>query len=259
MIKALLVGINDYPAKKLEGALNDVEDMMTYLKAREATILPPLKDSGATKGAIVAALNTLIEESQAGEGDHLLFYFAGHGAQIASADASEGDSLDEVLCTYGWSPGDLKTSLTDKEIAEIVQKMASRPKASLTLVFDACHSGGAAEILSGLKTRFHPSFAAADLEYQASRVGWRSTRYALPPNAMLIAACQDYETAKEDSFDLQFNGAFTRHWIWALGEAADGSVRAIIDNYVTPPLIERYKMHPKVDARGGLADRPFLG
>src|SRR5262245_60374401 len=140
MLKAVIVGINEYPESPLQGCINDAQDVITYLTdslgVSHSNILP-LYDSRATKDATVNALRDMIATSSSG--DHLLFHYSGHGAQIASQDVNEPDGLDEVLCPVDFDWGDPTTALTDNELAALLATVPSG--VALTVVLDSCHSG----------------------------------------------------------------------------------------------------------------------
>ncbi len=107
--RALVVGIDLYPhvlvngvanQRNLAGAVNDARRMADLATsafgfAPEDVVL--LTDLDATRDGILAAFRRELVEKTA-PGDRVLFYYAGHGAQVAdeSGDETE-DGLDEVL------------------------------------------------------------------------------------------------------------------------------------------------------------------
>src|SRR5205085_10864172 len=89
-------------------------------------------------------------------GDHLLFHYSGHGTQIASADPSQPDGLDEALVPVNFDWNDPSTALTRSELQAI---LATVPDGvALTLLADACYSGGLAKAFPNKndKARFLP-------------------------------------------------------------------------------------------------------
>src|SRR6187402_2017425 len=98
MIRAVVVGINDYPSAPLSGCINDADDVIEHIAQLGASYdaVVVLKDRLATKEAIQRAVADMIASSQSG--DRLLFHYSGHGSQVRSVDVYEQDSLDECLC-----------------------------------------------------------------------------------------------------------------------------------------------------------------
>ncbi|MBL9020875.1 MAG: caspase family protein [Myxococcales bacterium] len=252
MIRALLVGINEYKTKPLRGALNDVERMRAYLKSRGVAdgAVAVLPEAQATKVKIEQSLVALLNSGE--PGDHLLFYFSGHGSQQPSADPDESDGLDEVLCPIDWRD-DPETSLSDNRIAEIVASL--RPGASLTLVFDACHSGDGAAIGPEQGTRFQPTSSRPPRRQKRAR--WSKVRATLSEGSMLVAACADSETAVEARFEFVPFGVFTWHFTNILSQEEGLTVRDAVKQ--TGVEVKQHDMHPQIDPPStALADKPFL-
>jgi hypothetical protein len=134
--KALCIGINNYPGTHmdLQGCVNDAADWKATLGSRGYTV-NTLLDSGATKAAMVAAMQNLI--GSAAKGDSLVITYSGHGTYQPDTDGDEADGLDEALCSY-----DIQTNgaaLIDDEIRVIFS--ARKPGVRLLLISDSCHSG----------------------------------------------------------------------------------------------------------------------
>jgi len=100
-VRALLVGINDYPSAPLRGCVPDVEAIWNIL-IEEYAVNPDhvrlLLDQRATKAAVLVRLRWLLEQSV--PGDVALFWFSGHGSQVRDRDGDElKDNKDELLVT----------------------------------------------------------------------------------------------------------------------------------------------------------------
>jgi hypothetical protein len=140
--RALLVGINDYPqpGDRLEGCVNDVFLMSSVLQecgfpAEEIRVC--LNERATAKG-ILDRLEWLLRDPR--PGDELVFYYSGHGAQLATYGDSGGvDRRDETLVPYDfdWSP---ETCVTDDRIFELYAQLPYETR--LAMIFDCCHSGG---------------------------------------------------------------------------------------------------------------------
>lgn len=100
-----------------------------------------LVDQQATYHGIKRGFEWLIDG--VGPGDRALFYFSGHGFQVADKDGDEPDGKDEMLLPHdaGGATRDLTENvLVDDEMAVLLDRLQTRD----VLVFlDSCHSGTA--------------------------------------------------------------------------------------------------------------------
>lgn len=154
--RAVLVGI-EYTGTSLElgRSVGDVAAMRELIRRKfefddgDIMVLcdapnPALQQTGTlmpTKRTIVDMLKWLVIGAK--EGDSLLFYYAGHGVQVADENGDELDGMDEALVPVDF---DSAGALLDDEIhALTVRKL---PKgARLTAVVDASHSGSVMDLL----------------------------------------------------------------------------------------------------------------
>ena len=145
--RALIIGIADYPINSGWIPLSSGNDII-LLKKTFADIgnIHSVINNQATKRGIVKNLNTLIEETQAG--DTILIHFSGHGQQMLTSDSSEEDRLDEAFIPYDA----LKTKthvytgqnhLTDNELSTYVNEIRKKAGVNGMVIvsIDACHSG----------------------------------------------------------------------------------------------------------------------
>ncbi|BAZ37666.1 peptidase C14 caspase catalytic subunit p20 [Calothrix sp. NIES-4101] len=216
---ALLVGIDNYPDPNhcLQGCVNDITAIEEYLNERfdkkeYQLYLQTLKDNQATRKAVIDGFRNTLR--QAAQDDVVLFYYSGHGSQEQAPKefwCLEPDHLDETLVCYdsrtenGWD-------LADKELAKLIAEVAEN-KPHITIILDCCHSGsGTKDPMQETKERRIPAdkrkrpldsfiFKLEDLDRlsDTSRdpekhpTGWK-----IPTGRhVLLAACRDYETAKE--------------------------------------------------------------
>lgn len=206
--RALLIGIDDYPhIRTLDGCVNDSRLMRSVLVERfgfpDADITQ-LLDAAATREAILAAFDALVDATAAG--DVVVIHYAGHGSQMRDREGDEPSGFDSTLMP--WDTGrepDENRDITDDEIHAKLQALATRTS-HITVIVDACHSGTVTRDALGAKSRS----VAADLRPIAALPpspvpAARRTRGAsggsgwlpLTDAYVLIAGCRDDEESKE--------------------------------------------------------------
>jgi hypothetical protein len=224
--RALLVGVDDYTASHLDaqpglapapgrdwpnlkGAVGDVGaigEMLVLLYGFDPHDIVTLTDQAATRAAILETLDDLARN--AGRGDIILFYYAGHGSQVRNSLSDELDELDESLVPADSRAG--ARDIRDKELRRIFNRILDRG-ARLTVILDNCHSGSGAR---GLATGARPRGVKADLRdvADAAEAGPRPE----DRGALVLSAAQDFDAAWETRDERgTFHGAFS----WALMRA----------------------------------------
>jgi hypothetical protein len=225
---ALLVGIDDYAPSvpPLSGCVNDITAFGDWLTARTAgefqLRVRALQDKEARREAIIAGFREHL--AQAGPNDVALFYYSGHGSQEPCPEKFwpiEPDHLDETLvCWDSREPGGW--DLADKELAYLIAHVANRG-AHVVVILDSCHSGSATRgaqpqtavrwIPADIRPRPPESFifALSDLAQRSVGAMPNPSGWQLLPEGrhVLLAACQDSETAKEYYADGKSWGAFS--------------------------------------------------
>lgn len=228
---ALLVGMDNYPkpVRSLQGCVNDITVIEEYLKERcdqqEYQLhLQTLKDDQATRQAVIDGFRKHL--IQAHQDDIVLFYYRGHGSQELTPKEFwqyEPDHLDETLVCYdsrteeGWD-------VADKELALLISEVAVN-NPHMTIIMDCCHSGsGTRDPMQQTEVRRFPAdkrerplesfvFKQEDLNRllnsnskpEENPTGWRMPK----GRHVLLAACRDYETAKEYDGDNKHRGGFS--------------------------------------------------
>jgi metacaspase-1 len=242
--RALLVGINDYRHHgDLRGCLNDVENIKRLLLSRfefkENDIDATLLDAAAIRKSLRDKLQWLSKDATTG--DRLVFFYAGHGAQIrALDDGDEEEDLDEIFCMHDMSadPGSWsdKTYIRDNELQKWIRQL---PKGiHLTVITDSCHSGTATRMVQVTKAdgrvvrALEPDLSLArgvragilgapraiyvpDKFKPSPAASKRSLRKRMARSGELtylhLAACHDSQFAYDAEIDGKPCGAFTYH------------------------------------------------
>jgi hypothetical protein len=218
--QALCVGIDDYPTSPLSGCVADADEWGATLGDLGFQV-SFLKNSQATRDAILAGLRTLIADSRAG--DVLVFQFSGHGTEVDDLDGDEVDGTngpkDEALCPYDIAAG---AFVIDDDIAEV---FADIPQGvNVTCFIDCCHSGSITRTfmpsrpLTGVRdvrARFLPATPEMQAKHRAYRQRLGSARSEpgrRPENLknVLFSACRDYEVAYESGGHGEFTVRATK-------------------------------------------------
>lgn len=126
MNKALVVGINDYPACPLHGCCNDANEIGNLL-ARHEDGSPNFSVKKRLNVSTKAGLKALIVDCFSGDADTALFYYSGHG---------HIDSIGGYLVTPDFQPNDWGVSL--HEILQIANESHCKNK---VIILDSCYSG----------------------------------------------------------------------------------------------------------------------
>lgn len=126
MRKALVVGINNYPAAPLKGCINDASAFANTIE-KNGDGSPNFSVRLETDVATKSALKTMIKELFEGANDIALLYFSGHGffnelgGYVVTPDHQKNDvgvSMDEIL----------------------IMANSSKAKDKI-IILDCCHSG----------------------------------------------------------------------------------------------------------------------
>jgi hypothetical protein len=135
---AIIIGINKYESSKildLVGAVPDADAVRDYLL--ELGVPSPqitnLRDSEATRAAIIEEIKALSLNDEIKEGDPILIYYAGHGG---SADIPQGwvgctDKI-ELLVPYDYSSqfslkdGNPKHGIPDRTLGALLSYLESK-------------------------------------------------------------------------------------------------------------------------------------
>ncbi|MGO8673129.1 MAG: caspase domain-containing protein [Capsulimonadaceae bacterium] len=168
-----------------------------------------------TRASILAALQRLIDDTK--PGDVVFIHYSGHGSQVPDDTKSTG--LEETIVPADYRD-DQTNEITGHEIRAILAQLALKHPAQITVVVDACHSGGDARsaVPSVCRGEGYDDFRA-----------WYEGAYGKEPPAavphpgltakaedavengpwVMLSACDDAETAWETVVDGVAQGRFT--------------------------------------------------
>jgi hypothetical protein len=133
---ALIVGINEYESSNvpnLLGAVADADAMRDYLQKQlgvPSSQIRNLRNSEATRAAIIAGIEALSRSKEVEVGDPILIYYAGHGG---SADKPKGWEVGstgkiELLIPYDHSSpledANPKHGIPDRTLGVLLSQLA---------------------------------------------------------------------------------------------------------------------------------------
>ena len=223
--RAVLIGIDNYPARPLGGCVNDIDQVEDLLLERlrvapeRITRLTAPRDGAPSTARLhsamptLAALRACLENlaQTATPDDRIFLYYSGHGAQVRTQAADLAVAREALVpVDMGMPDGGY---LYDYEINSLLARIAARA-ADLTLVLDCCHSGSVTRADDSKEqehVRFYPSERIEVLQ-QASAApafpsltrdsGGLAATGATAQGAgdaawMVVAACRANELARE--------------------------------------------------------------
>lgn len=265
--KALLVGINQYPGNALNGCVNDISDMASFLTKKcgfASNEIRLLTDQRATTSEIKNQLIWLT--SGAKVGDRILFHYSGHGAQVASMDRRNNvSSLAEVICPidFDWSPEHM---ITDQDFIELFSVVPVGVE--FVWISDSCHSGGLDREMAQashpnvLKRMIPPVDIAWKVmiakEANMNLIGINKSASLV--NAALIAGCKSEQTSADAYFSGRYNGALTYFLLKELNKA-DGlevPLSVLVPRVVMALKQSNFDQEPQLDGLAQVEQKSFL-
>ncbi|PBK63022.1 hypothetical protein ARMSODRAFT_942681 [Armillaria solidipes] len=195
---------------------------------------------------IIGTLLSLITNPNIMNGDNIVIYFSGHGSNYSWFDyyweeaqnsSGEFDAVlaagsVEALCPIDRDEPDQQgcpiPDISDREINIILSELSRVKGNRITLILDCCHSSSASRGISQPGVRnlrplprrsFKDMLLAADdnlgrfpCHRSVFAEDWRPDT----ESHVVLAACGEYEFAKEMPGDAGINGFFTKSLIWTL-------------------------------------------
>ena len=288
--------------RSLAGCVNDlngIENVLTGRFGGDTLHLHKLTNADATRDKVIEAFR--VHLGQAKKRDVALFFYAGHGSQVPTGGlfpTIEQDRLNEsIVCHDSRLPG--KLDLVDKDIATLIREVTAKG-VHLTTIFDSCHSGSVtrgdkddAKGTDGLPTvmerrlekrpdaqpagaylsdpaEMDAAFPAASRSITSAAPGAATltltTSIGFVPDEtgthVLLAACEDNQSAKEYFAGGARQGAFTYFLTQTLRTAAEPLGYRELMQLVRERMWGRVaEQTPKLESSGGdrILDDVFLG
>lgn len=252
---ALVVGIDTYaPGTRsfppLKGCVRDAERVRDVLVDRfefaPENVLLLLNEEATVEGIVRAFDRHLIR--RAGPQSEVVFWFSGHGSRVPDASGREVAGLDSSLVAWDSrsSGHDGSYDLSDDLVAALRRRLCEKTE-RVTLVTDACHSGGGTRGVSSRTRAASAGSEPVDLELFASF--WPKGAPVIEDGAperdaargyVHIAACTPKQRAQElDLEDGSSHGALTFFLTRSLIEAQPGMSYAALARDVAVRLATR--------------------
>ncbi|KAI0760210.1 peptidase C14, caspase domain-containing protein [Fomes fomentarius] len=189
----------------LQGAHNDPRTLSRLLidcygyKKEDITILMDDEEgqyAWPTRENILAAMKELVKGVNSG--DHLVFSFSGHGAQIPNEDGTEEDGYDETLIAadtaYDSEKQTYSRYIKDDDVRTLL--VDSLPSgAHMVMIFDCCHSGTASDLPAVWTDKF--SYSCSPI---STRRGYHTHSDTCYPQATEQTHSQLASVVREDMF-----------------------------------------------------------
>jgi metacaspase-1 len=269
MNRALLVGINNYPApNQLNGCINDISDMANFLTQHcdfASGDIRLLADERATKAAIVDHLTWLCSGIRAG--DRILFHYSGHGAQLPTRGATgDVDSVDDTICPvdFDFTPA---TSITDVDFSNLFTNVPAGVE--FIWVSDSCYSGGllAAKAMLSSGRKINRFAMPVDISWRLKTAQEKnitslgmSKSISNTPVA-LISGCTAEQESEDSSFGGRPNGALTYSLLQELQTQPNGltePLTTVVININTYLSTNSYAQTPQLEGNAAIQARGFL-
>lgn len=259
MKRALLVGINQYPGQPLNGCVNDVTDMATYLTTQAGFAdddIRLLTDTRATTTGIRDRLAWLVEG--AAPGDTLYFHYSGHGTQFPIRDAA-GKVVENhgAICPvdFDWNR---EHALLDTDLRALLDQA---PEGSeFVFVSNSCNSGELTRATMRDRPRF--LFPPADIAWRihtAESKGIKPSLLVTHDRCGLISGCTFEQTSSDAFINGVYNGALTYYLLEALRRPNGDQqpLTRLIDD-VRARLSGQYAQVPQLRGPDEILARGFL-
>lgn len=251
--RVLLIGIDDYQKKPLDGCVNDIDRVQSLLLdevgvpkdriCRLASPQPSAKHSTAVDGKpatldnIRGELAALARDAQPGE--RIFIYYSGHGAR-AQFERGDGRTFHrESLVPFDVDRQAEPRLLADYELNSLLGQIALRTP-SVTCVLDCCHSAGATRDPGLSRMRSRGLDLRNDLAWtrplrmrDAMQLPIQKTRgdaktAGTVDDCHVIAACLNHELAAETvNDDGVHHGVLTDAFVRALRGISRAELRSV--------------------------------
>ncbi|MEM6754264.1 MAG: caspase family protein, partial [Cyanobacteria bacterium P01_C01_bin.38] len=279
-IYALLVGIDKYAPQSgvssLQGCVNDIEAIEKYLeittknkistenKNKWELVTQKLTNESATRQAVIDAFEQHL--TQADDKDVVLFYYAGHGSYETVPKEFEALELNgriETLVCHDSRISRKLPDLADKELSYLIEKVAQK-NPHILIILDSCHSGTATRDPEVLERQTNSSGTARDLKdfiFDQEWINYRLSKDYQRPKHIAIAACRDFQTAKEyKTANGQRRGAFSYYLAETLARTNGSLSYANLVQDINALITGKVKdQSPQIEAKSDDLIQIFLG
>ena len=190
---ALIIGINNYESpdiRKLVGAVADADAVRDYLQNRlgvRSSQITILRDSEATRAAIIGAIKAFSLNEEIKEGGPIFIYYAGHGGSAKTPEDWKDWSTDKIefLVPYDYSSvkDNPKYGIPDRTLGALLSHLAnikgdnnivrqtfypSRVYYQLTtrqtVILDCCHSSSGTRVFEQKVQVLDPAYRARTID-----------------------------------------------------------------------------------------------
>ena len=223
-------------------------------------IIPPrpgslriLTDCRATRENIMTGLKWLVKGAK--KGDLLIFYYSGHGSQVADVSGDDIDGKDETICPHDFATAGM---IKDDHLRSIFSGIAAG--VNLEVILDSCHSGTGTRERAALDAmpedqKVTIRYVEPPLDYQffldedptipvrgflRGTAGEKEAVVVPGLNHALWAACEDNQTAGEGPADGAMRGFFSYCFCKILRRAGTNITRRRLDSLVAGCLRQTF-------------------
>ncbi|HEX8112232.1 MAG TPA: caspase family protein, partial [Kofleriaceae bacterium] len=247
----LLIGIDAYPGRPLEGCVNDIDAVQRVLLDDRLAIPPAcirrlasplpgtrhetaIAEQPATFANIHAALTELGSE-RVRPGDRVFLYYSGHGKRVVVKGPDGPTFQREALVPVdfeaapGFPPGS-DAFLFDFELNGLLAAIAARTS-SVAVMLDCCHAAGTPRDGGAVRSfdrgaRDREPIADPARKLAATRGAGSGDRTGSVHTCQVVSACLANEFSRENERDGVRNGVFTSAFVAAV-RGATGDLRTL--------------------------------
>ncbi|SJL00996.1 uncharacterized protein ARMOST_04310 [Armillaria ostoyae] len=247
---AILIGIDAYQENPLRGCVSDALLMESFLtndlgmpEGRIQCLLGPNNPGDpkstptASRANIVDTLYSLVHNPEIDRDDNIVIYYAGHGSTYCCPERPHAVQCCSGLCPIkALCPLDRDTqdadgkwipNISDREINNLFKCISLAKGNKITFIADCCYGGSSSRGLGERSMRTTENASLHDMLHAADE-RWKHSSNPSKYHSVLskdwkphmgshvvLMACKNFETAKEEQGHNGFCGVFT----WALVHA----------------------------------------
>ncbi len=245
--------MKDFLIEKLEVPGNRIQCLLGAKNPTRGDSLTP------SRANIVDALYSLIDNTEIARGDNIIIYYAGHGSSYRCSShfltpgskCRTGTCPIEALCPIDrdtkdaggkWIP-----DISGRELNAIFTEISRTKGHKITFIADCCYASGASRNLdreTGHRSMRGTRRSTVDDMLRAADgrlKGFPFYKSVLSKNWLpdmgshvVVAACRNYQTAKETGEGSRWGGIFTRRLVYILtsGECNKGTTYIGLTHYL---------------------------